>query len=135
MHSESHPSLAGPFLDANILLPSSFPGSLPADLLGELKKHAVLLTNASAKTGAERNVGTKMPERLAACQEFASAVEWVPLQLFDLDGKLAEKDRPIPCGAIAARADCLLTGDKGFRPPGWLHDWRRESRQRPVAAR
>ena len=39
-------------------------------------------------------------------------VELVPLQLFDLDVKLADKDRPILCGAIAARADYLLTGDK-----------------------
>ena len=100
------------FLDANILFSASFPESLLADFLGELKKHAVLLTNAYAKTEAERNVATKMPKRLAACQKFASAVELVPLQLFDLDVKLAEKDRPILCGAIAARADYLLTGDK-----------------------
>ena len=53
-----------------------------------------------------------MPERLAACRKAASAVEWVPLQLFDFDVKLAEKDLPILCGAIAARADYLLTGDK-----------------------
>ncbi len=39
-------------------------------------------------------------------------VKLVPLQLFDLDVKLADKDRPILCGAIAARADYLLTGDK-----------------------
>ncbi len=39
-------------------------------------------------------------------------MELVPLQLFDLAVKLADKDRPILCGAIAARADYLLTGDK-----------------------
>lgn len=100
------------FLDANILFSASFPDSLLADFLGELKKHAVLLTNAHAKTEAERNVATKIPKRLAACQKFASAVELVPLHIFDLDVKLAEKDRPILCGAIAARADYLLTGDK-----------------------
>jgi len=100
------------FLDANILFSASFPRSLLADFLGELKKHAVLLTNAYAKAEAERNVGAKIPNRLAACQAFANAVKLVPLQLFDLDMNLADKDRPILCGAIAARADYLLTGDK-----------------------
>ena len=72
------------FLDANILFSASFPKSLLADFLSGLERHAVLLTNAYAKTEAERNI----------------AVE------------LAEKDRPILCGAIAAHADYLLTGDK-----------------------
>ena len=100
------------FLDANILFSASFSKSLLADFLDELKKHAVLLTNAYAKTEAERNIGAKMPKQLAACQEFAATLELVPLQLFDLGVKLAEKDHPILCGAIAARADYLLTGDK-----------------------
>lgn len=100
------------FLDANILFSASFPGSLLADFLGELKKHAVLLTNAYAKTEAERNVAAKIPKRLAVSQEFADTLELVPLQLFDLPVKLVEKDRPILCGAIAGRADYLLTGDK-----------------------
>jgi predicted nucleic acid-binding protein len=99
------------FLDANILFSASFAESLLADFLGELKKHAVLLTNAYAKAEAERNVAAKMPTRLAACQ-VADTLELVPLQLFDLPVKLVEKDRPILCGAIAGRADYLLTGDK-----------------------
>ena len=100
------------FLDANILFSASFPRSLLADFLSELKKHAVLVTNAYAKTEAERNVSIKMPECLAACQDFTLTLELVPLQLFDLNVKLAEKDCPILCGAIAAEADYLLTGDK-----------------------
>ena len=100
------------FLDANILFSASFPRSLLADFLGELKKHAALLTNAYAQTEAERNVSAKMPMRLAACQDFAATLELVPVHLFDLDVKLAEKDRPILCGAISAQADYLLTGDK-----------------------
>ena len=100
------------FLDANILFSASFPRSLLADFLGELKKHAVLLTNAYAITEAERNLSAKIPKRLTACQEFAGTLELFPVQLFDLDVKLAEKDRPILCGAITAHADYLLTGDK-----------------------
>jgi uncharacterized protein len=100
------------FLDANILFSASFPHSLLADFLGELKNYATLLTNAYAKTEAERNIAAKMPKRLTACQEFADTLELVPIQLFDLDVKLAEKDCPILCGAITAKADYLLTGDK-----------------------
>jgi predicted nucleic acid-binding protein len=100
------------FLDANILFSASFARSLLADFLGELKKHATLITNAYAKTEAERNVSAKIPKRLPACQEFADTLELVPIELLDLDVKLAEKDRPILCGAIIAQADYLLTGDK-----------------------
>jgi predicted nucleic acid-binding protein len=100
------------FLDANILFSASFPNSLLADFLDSLQKHAVFLTNAYAKTEAERNVEAKIPTRRAAFHKFANKLELVPLQLFDLEVKLAEKDRPILCGAIAAHADYLLTGDK-----------------------
>lgn len=100
------------FLDANILFSASFPKSLLADFLETLQKHAVFLTNAYAKTEAERNVEAKIPTRRAAFHRFANKLESVPLQLFDLEVKLAEKDLPILCGAIAARADYLLTGDK-----------------------
>ena len=100
------------FLDANILFSASFPKSLLADFLSGLERHAVLLTNAYAKTEAERNIAAKAPKRLAAYHEFAEKLEVVPLLVFDLDVELAEKDRPILCGAIAAHADYLLTGDK-----------------------
>ena len=100
------------FLDANILFSASFPKSLLADFLGGLEQHAVLLTNAYAKTEAERNIAAKAPKRLAPHQAFAEKLQVVPLLVFDLDVKLAEKDRPILCGAIAAHADYLLTGDK-----------------------
>ena len=100
------------FLDANILFSASLPKSLLADFLGGLKRHATLLTNVYARTEAERNIAAKAPQRLAAHQEFAEKLQVVPLLVFDLDVKLAEKDRPILCGAIAAHADYLLTGDK-----------------------
>jgi predicted nucleic acid-binding protein len=100
------------FLDANILFSASFPKSRLAEFLGELRRHAVFLTNAYAKAEAERNITAKQPKRLAAHEKFAASLEVIPLRLFDPDVKLAEKDRPILCGAIAGGADYLLTGDK-----------------------
>jgi predicted nucleic acid-binding protein len=100
------------FLDANILFSASFPKSHLAEFLGELQRHAVFLTNAYANAEAERNIAAKQPKRLAAHEKFAVSLEMIPLQLFDPGMKLAEKDRPILCGAIAGGADYLLTGDK-----------------------
>ena len=100
------------FLDANILFSASFPKSHLAEFLAMLQGHAVLLTNAYAKTEAERNIAAKQPKRLAAHEKFVASLELVALQLFDPGVRLAEKDRPILCGAIAGGADFLLTGDK-----------------------
>jgi predicted nucleic acid-binding protein len=100
------------FLDANILFSASFPKSHLAQFLGELQCHAVLLTNAYAKAEAARNIAVKQPKRIAVHEKFAASLELVPLQLFDPGVKLAEKDQPILCGAIAGSADFLLTGDR-----------------------
>jgi predicted nucleic acid-binding protein len=100
------------FLDANILFSASFAKNRLAEFLGELSRHAVFLTNAYAKAEAERNITAKYPECLPMYRSVVASVEDVPLQLFDLGVKLAEKDHPILCGAISAGADFLLTGDK-----------------------
>ena len=100
------------FLDANILFSASFPKSHLAEFLRELQRHAVFLTNAYVMVEAERNIAAKQPKRLAAHEKFVASLEVVPLQLFDPGVKLAQKDHPILCGAIAGGADYLLTGDK-----------------------
>lgn len=100
------------FLDANILFSASFPKSLLAEFLRGLGQHATLLTNAYARLESERNIGAKVSKQIAAHHAFAARLQLVPLMVFDLGVKLAEKDRPILCGAIAAQADYLLTGDK-----------------------
>lgn len=100
------------FLDANILFSTSFPSSHLAGFLGELAHHADLLTNAYAMGEARRNIAAKQPKRLAAYEKFALSLEMVPIGLFELNVELVEKDRPILCGAIAGKADFLLTGDK-----------------------
>jgi hypothetical protein len=99
------------FLDANIFS-ASFPQSRLAQFLGELRRHAVLLTNSYAAIEAERNTGAKQPRRPAAHEKLAASLELVPLQLLDTGVTLVEKDQPILCGAITGRADFLLTGDK-----------------------
>lgn len=100
------------FLDANILFSASFPKSPLAEFLGELQRHAMFLTNAYAKAEAERNIAAKQPKCLVAHEKFAASLGVIPLRLFDPGVKLAEKDQPILCGAIAGGADYLLTGDK-----------------------
>ena len=100
------------FLDANILFSASCPGSHLAAFLGELRRHAALLTNAYARAEAERNIAAKQPTRLAAHEKFVTSLEMVPLRLFDPGVKLVEKDQPILCGAIEGSVDFLLTGNK-----------------------
>jgi predicted nucleic acid-binding protein len=100
------------FLDANILFSSSFPDSLLSEFLGKLKGCGALVSNAYAAAEAERNLQAKMPKGLAGFNKLMDSLELIPLQLFELQVPLAEKDRPILCGAIAGEADFLLTGDK-----------------------
>jgi predicted nucleic acid-binding protein len=100
------------FLDANILFSASFPTSQLAGFLAELHRHAEFLTNTYAATEAARNIAAKHPTRLATHEAFASSMTVVPLTVFDPGVTLADKDRPILCGAISGHADYLLTGDK-----------------------
>jgi predicted nucleic acid-binding protein len=100
------------FLDANVLFSASFANSHLATFLIELHKHAALLTNSYALAEARRNIAAKQPARVAAHGRFAESLELVPLKVFDPGVKLAEKDRPILCGAISGNANYLLTGDK-----------------------
>ena len=100
------------FLDANILFSGSFPSSLLSEFLDKLKECGTLVSNAYAASEAERNLQAKMPKGLAHFDILMDSLELVPLQLFELEVPLAEKDRPILCGAIAGKADFLLTGDK-----------------------
>lgn len=100
------------FLDANILFSASFPHSHLAEFLDQLRHHAVLQTNTYAITEAARNIVAKHPDRLAAHETFVAPLTLVPQSVFDPGVTLADKDRPILCGAISGGADYLLTGDK-----------------------
>jgi uncharacterized protein len=77
-----------------------------------LQRHAVLLTNAYALAELERNIMAKQPEHLAVHKKFTGTLELVSSHVIELDVRIAEKDRPILCGAVIGKADILLTGDK-----------------------
>ena len=100
------------FLDANILFSASLPQSLLPVFLRELGRHADLLVNSYAREEAKRNLVAKYPECVESFKKLTAEMESVPEQLFELEAPLAEKDRPILCGAILGKADFLLTGDK-----------------------
>jgi len=100
------------FLDANILFSASFPNSLLAAFLSNLKELAELISSVYATAEAERNLQAKMPKYLTTFKELEKSLKMISFQIFDLEVPLASKDQPILCGAIAAKADFLLTGDK-----------------------
>lgn len=100
------------FLDANILYSASFPNSHLAAFLSQLHHHTVLLTNTYAAAEAGRNIAAKQPARVAAHAQLVASLTLVPTLIFDPGVTLADKDRPILCGAISGSADYLLTGDK-----------------------
>ena len=100
------------FLDANILFSASFTNSLLAGFLGNLKERAELISSVYATAEAEKNLQVKMPKCLAAFKELEKSLKILSFQIFDLEVTIASKDQPILCGAIAAKADFLLTGDK-----------------------
>lgn len=100
------------FLDANILFSASLPKSHLALFLAGLGEHAELISNVYACEEAERNLATKFPRSLPVFQKLCGVIELVPMGIFDSGMRLAEKDQPILCGAIAGQADYLLTGDK-----------------------
>jgi predicted nucleic acid-binding protein len=100
------------FLDANILFSAAFAKSRLAGFLLNLQRHATLITNAYAREEAGRNLAAKHVKKGAHFDQFCDKITIVPLDLFEIKVRLAEKDRPILCGAISGKADYLLTGDK-----------------------
>jgi predicted nucleic acid-binding protein len=100
------------FLDANILFSASLPKSQLARFLEGLGDHATLLSSAYACEEAERNLASKFPKGLSYFHRLSEGLELVPVGLFDLGVRLAAKDQPILCGAVAGEAEYLLTGDK-----------------------
>jgi predicted nucleic acid-binding protein len=100
------------FLDANILFSASLPKSQLARFLEGLGDHATLLSSAYACEEAKRNLASKFPKGLSSFHRLSEGLELVPVGLFDLGVRLAAKDQPILCGAVAGEAEYLLTGDK-----------------------
>ena len=105
------------FLDANILFSASFAKSVLREFLDGLSNVAELVTSQHATEEARRNIAAKRAANSAALESFLRTVETRVVEAFNVDVKLAEKDIPILCGAIASHSDYLLTGDrKDFGP-------------------
>jgi predicted nucleic acid-binding protein len=100
------------FLDANILFSASFQSSALSQFLDELKIVAELVTSEHAVEEARRNVAAKRAINTPALEIFLRQVRSFAVESFEVDVQLAEKDIPILCGAIASKAEYLLTGDK-----------------------
>ena len=100
------------FLDANILFLGSLTKSHLSYLLEGLASQADLLSNLYACEEAERNLTAKFPKDIPSFQKLCGLIELIPMGIFDPEVRLAGKDQPILCGAIAGEADYLLTGDK-----------------------
>ena len=100
------------FLDANILFSASFPKSALREFLDGLGTVAELVTSQHAVEEARRNIAAKRGANSAALESFLLTVQSHAVESFKLDVKLADKDIPILCGAIASNSDFLLTGDK-----------------------
>jgi len=100
------------FLDANILFSASFPKSALRQFVDGLETVAELVTSQHAVEETRRNVAAKRAANSPALEAFLRKVRSFAVESFEVDVKLAEKDIPILCGAIASKANCLLTGDK-----------------------
>lgn len=100
------------FLDANILFSASFKTSQVRAFIDVLESVALLSTSRHAVEEARRNISAKKAANLPSLESLLKGVEIAAVTSFALDVELAEKDIPILCGAIALKADYLLTGDK-----------------------
>lgn len=104
------------FLDANVMLSASWsPASIVADIL-RAPAPMKFLTCTYALDEVRRNLQLKRPAALPTLDELMTRVVVVATIIGDdASVPLNEKDRPIYFSAKAARADVLLTGDKGFQ--------------------
>jgi hypothetical protein len=100
------------FLDANILFSSALPLSRMRAFLDFLCLDHECLTNAYAVEEARRNLAAKYPEAVRHLDPIVRKCELVQVVRSDLKIKLALKDVPILGGAVAGRANYLLTGDE-----------------------
>ncbi|HYC65940.1 MAG TPA: hypothetical protein VEC14_14515, partial [Reyranellaceae bacterium] len=75
----------------------------------------VLCADAYVAEEARRNLAAKSPNALMFYASLLDRLEIVPTGDADMPptaASLAEKDRPVLAGAVRARCDVLLTGDK-----------------------
>ena len=107
------------FLDANILFAAACsPGGVTralVDLAGD--SGCVLLTSPQGELEARRNLTAKRPDAVAELGRLLRRISITPAPPREMVRAAVElglplDDAEILAGAVAARADCLVTGDK-----------------------
>lgn len=109
------------FLDANVLFSAAYLGEERTPTLMALagEGRCVLATSQYAATEARRNLEQKRPDCLPALDRLLRFMELGPAPnplMVERASALGfgEGDSVILAGAVAARADWLVTGDKAF---------------------
>lgn len=100
------------FLDANMLISASRPGSLARRLVRWIVYQAEGITNDYALSEARKNLAKRYPERLADLEALAGSLMIINHTVPAPDVDLRAKDIPILIGAIASKSTHLLTRDK-----------------------
>jgi predicted nucleic acid-binding protein len=100
------------FLDANVLFSASQPGSAFFRLVLLAKARASVLASDLAIEEARRNIRLKRTAWQPTFETVLEGIEVVASTLFPLPVDLDEKDRPLLCAAIKARAELFVTGDR-----------------------
>ena len=100
------------FLDANILFSGALPHSRMRGFLEFLFREGECVTNAYAVEEARRNLAAKFPEAVPHLNPLLMKCEMADAVATGFKASLPLKDVPILGGAIAARAQYLLTGDE-----------------------
>lgn len=100
------------FLDANVLFSASKSDSAIARMVGWICENGEAVTSDVALEEARRNLVLKRPAWISDFEALSPTLEVVSSTIFDLPVKLADKDIPILCAAIAAACPYFITGDK-----------------------
>ncbi|MCR9247728.1 MAG: DNA-binding protein [bacterium] len=109
------------FLDANVLFSASNPESVFFRLIKlAIEQADAVMTSDLAREEARRNLTLKRSIWLPTFEALVThpragegkGIQIHPSALFELPVQLADKDAPLFCAAIAARADYFVTGDR-----------------------
>jgi len=100
------------FLDANMLISASHPGSLARKLVRWIVYKAEGITNDYALSEARKNLASRYPERLADLEALAGSLMIINHTVPAPDVELRAKDIPILVGAIASNSTHLVTRDQ-----------------------
>jgi len=100
------------FLDANILISASWKEGIKVARIWEIP-NVELVTSNYVLMECKRNLPKPdQHKRLAAFMSAVRVLEFLVTPVLDDLPPLPEKDQPVLAGAVLARADFLITGDR-----------------------